>query len=143
MKLKSGHSAISKKSVLSATNIRRLATKKEENVTFPIRLGRVSHSISFHPFALSLLQIDRQVMNREKKRLFFIEYLKDTTYTHTYYLSCSIICSLSLLSFSFLSHTPTHNCNNFIIIISSLSFFLAFFCPLASGVVLHKVSLPM
>jgi hypothetical protein len=42
--------------------------EKEENVTFPIRLGRVSHSISFHPFALSLLQIDRQVMNREEKK---------------------------------------------------------------------------
>jgi len=42
--------------------------KKEENVTFPIRLGQLSHSISFHPFALSLLQIDRQVMNREEKK---------------------------------------------------------------------------
>jgi hypothetical protein len=130
MKLKSGRGATRKKSVLRTINIRRLMMKKEENVTFPIRLGQLSHSVSFHPFALSLLQIDRQVMNREKKRLFFIEYLKDTTYTHTYYLSCSIICSLSLLSVSFLSHTPTHNCNNFIIIIiiSSLSFFfLAFF----------------
>jgi hypothetical protein len=113
-------------------NIRCLMMAREENVTFSIRLGQLSHSISFHSFALSLLQLDRQVMNREKKkkkkRLFFIEYLKDTTYTHTYYLSCSIVCSLSLLPFSFLSHTPTYNCNNFIIIIIIISslFFLSF-----------------
>jgi hypothetical protein len=63
MKLKSEYGETRKKSVWRATNIRRLMTEKkgekEENVTFPIRLGQLSHSISFHPFALSLLQIDR------------------------------------------------------------------------------------
>jgi prenyltransferase beta subunit len=69
IKLKSGHSATrKKKSVLRARNIRRLMMTREENVTFSIRLGQLSHSISFHSFALSLLQIDRQVMNREKKK---------------------------------------------------------------------------
>jgi hypothetical protein len=51
--------------------------KKRENVIVPIRLGRLSHSISSHSFFLSYCHVHRQVMKREKKKLLFIKYLKD------------------------------------------------------------------